>query len=322
MKKIIAFLYCFLLIMLNVKADDYDFSRLDYITAFAYSNNGNLIAAAEIAGNINIYNASTLEKIKTFNGKVLVTSRIIFSPDDRCVAVASYGIQVFEIETGNVLFEYLPGIGNHSRKIYSISYSFDGQRIVSGDRSGIVSIWDIKKGMETVTIDASGHHKSHNKSPIESVSFSPDGRSVLATTFSGLMIYDAENGNELHTLSEANIPFFMLSVLYSSDGRMIFLGYYKIRIGTIIEIYNADNFELLYSYTLTNIYHGVYGFYYVSNSSNIFIIARRNRLIIMDIYNGNIIKNIEFNLPIAVSPDGLNIVYSEDGVSVNLWNVY
>jgi len=122
MKRIISLLYCFLLIMLNVKADDYNFSRLDKITAFAYSNNGNLIAAAEIAGNINIYDASTLEKIKTFNGKVLVTSQIIFSPDDRCVAVASYGIQVFEIETGNVLFEYLPGIGDHSRKIYSISY--------------------------------------------------------------------------------------------------------------------------------------------------------------------------------------------------------
>jgi len=300
MKKIITFLSFFLLIILNIKADDYNFSRLDRITAFAYSNNGNLIAAAEIAGNINIYDASTLEKIKIFNGKVLVTSQIIFSPDDRCVAVASYGIQVFEIETGNVLFEYLPGIGDHSRKIYSISYSYDGQRIVSGGRDGIISIWDIRNGIEALTIEAFVPYKS----AIESVSFSPDERSVVATTFFGLKIWDAGNGNELHTLSEANIPFFALSFLYSSDGRLIFFGYYRIRIGTIIEIYNAENFELLYSYPLISQSYGVYNFYYVPNSSNVYISASRRELIIMDIHNGNIIRNIEINLPIAVSPDG------------------
>jgi len=318
MKKLIAFLSCFLLVSLIVKADDYDFSRPDRITAFTYSNNGNLIGAAEIAGKIKIYDASTLEVIKRFEGNVFVASQIKFSPDDRYIVVASYGIQVFEIETGKVLFEHLPGIGNHSRKINSISYSFDGQRIVSGDRSGIVSIWDIKKGIETVTINAYGSRTS----PVESVSFSPDGRSVLSTTFNGLKIWDAENGSELYTLSETNIPFFMLSVLYSLDEKMIFLGYYKIRTGTVIEIYNTDNFELLYSYTLVNQYNGINNFYYTPNSSHVIISAPIDKLIIMDIYNGNIIKNIDFYSPIAVSPDGGKIVYSEDGVGINILNVY
>lgn len=311
MKRKIAF-FCFSFISLIVKADDYDFSIPEHIMAFAYSNNGKLIAAAEIAGLIKLYDASTLEIIKTFDRKVLVASHIIFSPDDLYIAVASYGIIVFEIETGNVIFEHFPDKGNPSRRIYSISYSFDGQRIVSGDREGIIRIYDIKKGIETVTIKATGL--------IESISFSPDGRSVLSTTFYGLKIWDAENGNELYTLSE-NIPFIMASVLYSLNEKLIFLGYRKIRGGTVIEIYNANNLKILYSYTLINHHYGVDSFYNIPNNSQIMFSTRGKQIIIMDIYNGNIINNIEISGHISVSPDGRNIVYSEDGVSINIRNV-
>ena len=59
-------------------------------------------------------------------------------------------------------------------EVYSVSFSPDGKRIVTGGGgSGTVKVWDAQTGQETLTL--MGH-----SGRVTSVSFSPDGKRIVS----------------------------------------------------------------------------------------------------------------------------------------------
>jgi len=312
MKKItLSFFYLFI-ITLYVSAD-YDFSRFDYIRQIAYSNNGNYIASVDLEGLIKIYDSSTLKIVETFNGDLIAATQLKFSPDDRYLTVASYGIQIFDIETGRIAYEWLPGIGDHSHRITSISYRFDGQKLVSGNRLGIIYVWDIINGIEPMKIDGSSYGYIYN------VLFNPDGNNILSISPLGIRLWQADNGTELINLSEDNIPFFFSFTSLASDRSIIISGFSRTEIGTIIEVYNANNFEILFSHTFLNRRIPIGNIFIIPNSFFVIISDYRlEKIIIIDYINGNIVDEFNLSFPVAFSPDGKNIVYSYDKKNINI----
>jgi len=66
----------------------------------------------------------------------------------------------------------------HPTGVWSVSFSPDGKRIVSGGgpsrvRGGTVKVWDAQTGQETLTL------KGHSEF-VSSVSFSPDGKRIVS----------------------------------------------------------------------------------------------------------------------------------------------
>ncbi len=61
----------------------------------------------------------------------------------------------------------------HKDKVFSVCFSPDGKRIVSGGVDGMVKVWDSVKGEEILCV------KGHSDRVV-SVCVSPDGRLVLA----------------------------------------------------------------------------------------------------------------------------------------------
>ena len=61
----------------------------------------------------------------------------------------------------------------HSEDVYSVSFSPDGKRIVSGSEDNTLKVWDAQTGKETLTL------KGHSSS-VNSVSFSPDGNRIVS----------------------------------------------------------------------------------------------------------------------------------------------
>jgi len=61
----------------------------------------------------------------------------------------------------------------HSGLVYSVSFSPDGKRIVSGSNDRTLKVWDAQTGQETLTL------KGHSRS-VNCVSFSPDGKRIVS----------------------------------------------------------------------------------------------------------------------------------------------
>ena len=64
----------------------------------------------------------------------------------------------------------------HSGLVYSVSFSPDGKRIVSGSNDRTLKVWDAQTGQETLTL------KGHSRS-VNCVSFSPDGKRIVSGSF-------------------------------------------------------------------------------------------------------------------------------------------
>ena len=98
----------------------------------------------------------------------------------------------------------------HKATVLSISFSHDGNRVVTADEDGKVRIFSVPDWKLLQTL--SGHN-----GPVHWAEFSPDGRLVAsAGEDKTLRVWSAEDGRLLQTLEESHEP--LLTVAFSPDG--------------------------------------------------------------------------------------------------------
>ena len=121
----------------------------------------------------------------------------------------------------------------HDNSVRSVSYSLDGQRIVTGSEDKTAKVWDAVEGQELMTL--MGHDGG-----AFSVAYSPDSyRIVTGSEDKTAKVWDAVEGQELFTLKGHDDRVF--SATWSPNGK---------RIATagadgISQIYTTDMDELL-----------------------------------------------------------------------------
>jgi WD40 repeat protein len=320
MKKLL-FAY-FLTIFITAEARDYDYDSFGNIIRIVYSRDSKYIAAAELGGLIKIYDSVTLDILREFEGKIDVSS-MEFSPDNLYIALSpineggSHDIFIYEIETGNIKFKL---IHNNVSEISSISYRFDGQRLVSA-ANGIIKIWDTINGIEVMTLEAP-------RGWVNNVSYSPDGNKILASSMPHIRIWDANDGTEIKILHERDTFYTEACASYSQDGIKIGMCYWKgTTTGGEIRIYDSDNYNLLYSYDIGNGKMFLYNASFVFNGNYIITsYSDRSNYETVNIINytdGNIINTFTFDLNsrVAISPDGRSICYSDDKKNISILRI-
>ncbi|MFC1719117.1 WD40 repeat domain-containing protein, partial [Candidatus Poribacteria bacterium] len=104
-------------------------------------------------------------------------------------------------------------LDEHLGYVYSVSFSPDGELLASGDRFGIVKLWNVASHQEVATL--TGHSDR-----ILSVSFSPDGKLLASGSWdSTVKLWDISSGQEVATLTEHSGPVY--SVSFSPDGKLL-----------------------------------------------------------------------------------------------------
>ncbi|MFN6103267.1 MAG: WD40 repeat domain-containing protein, partial [Planctomycetaceae bacterium] len=104
----------------------------------------------------------------------------------------------------------------HTGPVFSVAYSPDGKRIVSGSQDNTLKVWDAATGQATLTL--TGHTAT-----VTSVAYSPDGKRIVSGSFDNtLKVWDAATGQATLTLTGHTDS--VLSVAYSPDGTRIVSG--------------------------------------------------------------------------------------------------
>ena len=82
----------------------------------------------------------------------------------------------------------------HRSDVWSVSFSPDGTKIVSGSDDKSIRVWDATSGTQIHQLD--GH-----SSGVTSVSFSPDGTKIVSGSFDkSIRIWDATSGTQIQFL--------------------------------------------------------------------------------------------------------------------------
>jgi WD40 repeat protein len=165
------------------------------VASIAFSPDGKLLASGGLDNTVSIWDINTGEAIFTLEGHDLDVRSLSFSPDGQSIASASQiddtgqsypnsgVVRVWDVRTGH---ESLV-IKGKTGPVWSIAYSPDGKRIVTGSSGpDAVKLWDSSTAQRLLTLRVSGYS-------VRSVAYSPDGSSVAATDGDEIRVFDVSD---------------------------------------------------------------------------------------------------------------------------------
>ena len=196
-----------------------------------WSGDGNLLVSVthrQILGSevepwkIEVWDASNSKRLHQWNEQ-WNPQDIRWAPDHRRFAVASRGgvndhflhlkgcVFVFDSETGRIIHKLQHGIDNEEAT--AVAWAPDGLRLVSGNKMGLLCIWDAGTGKQVAS------QVVHN-SRVSSLAWSPDGKRIASDASAGeVKIIEAETAIELLQINDGGSSMQQLS--WSPDGRKL-----------------------------------------------------------------------------------------------------
>jgi WD40 repeat protein len=169
-------------------------SQLDYRSSgnVAYSPDGRWLATARSGGGIDIWNARTLERLRTIADVKSELSPIVFSPDSRRIAFGrevadprQWDVALWDVESG----VQARGVGGFQAPVLGLAFAPDGQRLAVVQYLAM-SVHDLASG-QTVRRFAAPADAS-----ISAACFTPDGASLAFNLRSVVVIRRIADGRE------------------------------------------------------------------------------------------------------------------------------
>lgn len=157
-------------------------------------------------------------------------SRMVFRPDGEEAAIThgdTTTIDFVSTATGKVT-KSIPG-GDYG--LATAAYSADGKLLAAGSYLfGTIKIWDLATMKERAAL--------YGQSPVQSVTFSPDGR-LLAATSGELRVWNVASGTEVVTLTGAPVN----RAVFSADGKWLAANPGGQFAGYAVKVWNTETWQ-------------------------------------------------------------------------------
>ncbi|MCA9213352.1 MAG: protein kinase, partial [Planctomycetales bacterium] len=202
-----------------------------------FSPDGNKIASAGHDGKVLVWQqdgdvSGQFKLLTEFSGHDGPVFSVRFSPDSKLLATGGHDKRVmvwdYERQDTTSIQEQLEGalaappvyraFDGHRAAVRCVSFSPDGQRIVSGSVDNTLKVWDTKTGELHRTLR--GHERE-----VRAAAFSPDGRQVVSGSFDeSVRIWDVGEYRESRMLGTATVDGHTDAVMdarFSRNGKTI-----------------------------------------------------------------------------------------------------
>ena len=199
----------------------------------------------------------------------------------------------------------------HAADVWSVAFSPDGRRLVSGGGDKTIKIWSLAPGEELRSL--AGHTDK-----VGSVAFSPDGRILASGGWDkSIILWDVASGRQLRKLSGHTKEVY--SVAFSPDGRMLVSGSAD---GTI-KLWNvASGRELR---TLTGHKEWLSAVAFSPDGRTVASGSGDETIKLWDVASGRELRTIEGHFgwvsSVAFGPDGRVLASSGEFGRIKLWDV-
>ena len=186
------------------------------VNALAFSPDGQILASAT-AEQIQLWDTHTKQLSGVLDGHTRDVTDILFSPDGRTIASASWDwtLRLWETSTRRPRKIF----GKHTNSINTVAFSPDGKTIASASR-GLIYLWNTKGNLLRLWYARTGEHVEYSVDHIDyvrTVVFSPDGKFLASSGYdSRLRLWDARTGHHIVTLSGGGD-----AVAFSPDGKLL-----------------------------------------------------------------------------------------------------
>jgi WD40 repeat protein len=168
----------------------------DWVTAVAFSPNGQMLATADRNGGISIWDPDNAQELFTLAGHKSYVTALSWRGDSKLLASSSEDgtVKLWEMQEGKQFKSW----NAHGTGALWVNYAHDG-RLVTCGRDNNVTLWDANGGkIRNIT--------STNDLPLR-VTFSHDDSTIFASDFSGhITAYSTKEGKLLGELDANPTP--------------------------------------------------------------------------------------------------------------------
>ena len=225
-------------------------------------------------------------------------------------AVRIIGLLIVLVAPADARAQLLAALHGHSKTVTSVSYSLDGQFIVTGSWDHSVRIWSAVTHQPLQTLN--GHTGA-----VTSVAYSPDGELIISGGRDHVIrVWDARTYQPVATLSGHTGS--VTTVGYSRDGSSIISGSED----HTVMVWDAETHEL--TETLNDHAGTVYSVSYSPNGKSIISGGWDGAINIWSSQNYRLKKTLTGQLSVvyavAFSPDGRYILGGRGDGTVSIWN--
>ena len=236
---------------------------------------------------------------------------ISFSPDGQTLASGNGSdIHLWDVSTAT-LRNTLRG---HDAQVESISFSPDGRMLASGDAGGSlrgedrdgIHLWDVSTGTLLKTFTSGRYYR------IQSLSFSPDGRTLTTAGGGTIRLWDVSTGTLQKTImgkTEYKTEYIIDTVTFSPDGQTVADGGYW----SLLEELSDEETGIDWSDGNDESCHEIHEICYEDGFISLWDVSTGTPQIFIDDICGRVTG-------LAFSPDG-QMLASCSGGEVHLWDI-